>query len=196
MAATHVALVFADCGNFYSRFTFPARCCKQPGRKHSVRSELAVCSADAGDALCFELCSSAELWVQACGCAVSVPVPTTVQRVVAVEVWLAEGENAGCKPASAPVMQNVCGRLQAQNLGHLCDVDGLARRINKCFGRKYCVFTLHGNVSFDKKLCYPQFRGVKDLARFRATLGAMRICGDEMLVHLLVLSANVGHSIV
>eukprot|EP00961_Rhodomonas_salina_P008032 109013-Rhodomonas_salina.1 len=118
-----------------------------------------------------------------------------VTRVLRIESWVEDAEPA--RPHAhfrPPAIENICGKLPSQDLWHLVQ-SGAARRINKCFGRRFCMYSLAGNVSFDSGLCMPQYRGVRKLAPFLSSAQRFGLDVEGLKVHLVVLSGNVGNRV-
>jgi hypothetical protein len=184
MPAEHTVLLFTDCGNVY-RHMRPRACnCVCAGRVTSERCEYA------GAAVCAD--GSVVLCMPGHG-EVAVQLPACVREVRAVEIWATSSLERTPTQRGAAI-ENICGKLPAQDLRAHVE-RGLARRIDKCFGRRFCIYSVFGNVSFDKGVGWLQYRGVRDMAQFHAFLARQDIAREGMTVHLVILSGNIGQSV-
>lgn len=120
-------------------------------------------------------------------------IPMLFQYVSIVDIW-EESNPHDTVPFTYARIENICGKLESQEMAHLCR-SGVVRPINKCFGRKYAVYGLHGNITFDNCLCIPQFRAVRDLEKFRKQLQILNMEMGEMTVHLMVVCMSLGRQV-
>ncbi len=191
----HTVLVLSKEGNFYRQFR-PAACsCAADGRASSERVlvQRQVC---ADEPLCIEVPGHGTLCLQrsVLGAAQdAVELVYAVTYVHAVEVWRASPADL-FRPPRPIALANMCGRLPAQDLRH-CVTMAATQKISKCFGRKFCIFTLAGNISFDSGCMHPQFRGVSDCVRFTSLLRTLAITHDGMTMQLLVFCGDLGRTV-
>lgn len=189
----HMVIIRTDRGTVYRECHVRQCSCEGVGRKHSTR-----CDVVDGRAM---LPGHGVLYLGRCpendedlGCVISsLPLPSIVKSASVVEMWIPEP--SVCCRAERPLrIENACGRLQLQNMESLID-SPLVRKVNKSFGRTHCLFTAHGNITFDSCFSKPQFRGVKDFAAFLKFLHRIDVQHDVVKVHLIVLSASIGRCV-
>jgi hypothetical protein len=181
----HTMLLFTDCGNIYRQVEHTTACnCMRNGRVASERCEYAVGS------VCVVEDAVARLQLPGHGELEVGPLPQGVREVRAVEIWRTSVLD-GLSSARGVVVENVCGKLPAQDVSALV-ASGFAREINKCFGRRYCMYSLYGNVSFDRGSEWLQYRGVRCVERFRTFAARRGIDCTGMTVHLVILSGHIG----
>lgn len=120
-------------------------------------------------------------------------VPTSMVRIDSIEIWRTDTGTSVTSSGNF-VVENICGRLPAQDI-HSNVRPNVVQKINRCFGRKFCIYALAGNVSFDCGVCFPQFRGVKKIHDFQRVMGRFNIETTDMTVHLIVLSGHLGRPV-
>lgn len=194
----HTVLVFASEGNFYRQLELATCSCCDVGRAQSVRVLLQRDVGGEGP-LCVEVPGHGTLRLQ-CGSEVSgddgvvVALMPAVTCVHAIEVWRSAPADA-FRTARAISLANMCGRLPAQDLWGRIGQMPAVQTIRKCFGRKFCVYTLAGNISFDSGFVFPQFRGVGNCARFVSLLRTLDIEHEGMTLQLAVFCGDLGRTV-
>lgn len=195
----YTMLVFGDIGAVYRQVHLKHFMSNGMGRGNSVRlhintpisSTKPVCVYQDGQLLCVLETVGME---QEEKTTEHVCIPTLFSHVSVVDVW-EESNHRDIVPYAPARIENICGKLDSQDVTHVCR-SAVVRPIKKCFGRKFAMYGLHGNITFDGGgLCIPQFRAVRDLDKFKKQLRILRLEEDNMSVHLIVVCMSLGRQV-
>lgn len=190
----HMVMLQTDCGTVY-RECMTEKCdCAGVGREHSTRCDVLDGFADIpGHGILFFSSGEGKCGTGERPGSEIDTLPSSVKSVVVLEIWIAE-KMVRCKPERRLRIENACGSLPMQDMEALIR-SPLVHKLNKSFGRKHCVFSMYGNITFDSQISKPQFRGVKDFTQLFRFLGQIKTDFRFVNVHLVVMSASIGRCV-
>lgn len=187
----HTVLVVGSKYNVYRQVTLPSSPFQQRGREHSITVKLPEdCDTHPDDS------KNQEVALPVCPTRVlNLQLPAFVFPLQHVEVWRSNDKHGDvCKGFKRPILENMCGMLKKQKLPPSIFKHALPVNKKK-FGYAYTLATSFGNISFDKRITQPLFRGVLNFECFRKLLHSMDVNVDSVFVSLVVFSANVGRKL-
>eukprot|EP00961_Rhodomonas_salina_P019938 268268-Rhodomonas_salina.3 len=122
-----------------------------------------------------------------------VVLPDYVTSIEKIEGWV-QHESDMCPMYQTPVIDNVCGVLNIQNMDSIIRHPA-STKVKPAFGHRFCIYSLYGNVIFDRGVTLPVFKGFKQIGKAKRVFRKVGMDTSEAWAWLAVFSTRLGRKL-